>query len=123
LHRNGSHNSARLEHLIQFDGRREAQQDSGMPTAVAGRKILAGQADETAGRGGCGPHSQLPPDGISTQFPHRESRLGGAIRLSPVDLSLTNRKDAGESVAKIRASMIRTCASLRLGSVRYQFFL
>src|SRR6266704_2456985 len=78
LYRKGSDNSARLEHLILFDRRREAEHRDSMPPRSPGARPLAGQGTKPQAGGRWGHHHQLPPDGISTQLPHREPRSGGA---------------------------------------------
>src|SRR6266705_2502388 len=75
LYRKGSGDSTRLERLILLDRRREAEQRDSMPPRSPGGRPLAGQRTKPQAGAGGGHHHQLPPDGISTQLPHRESRL------------------------------------------------
>src|SRR6266508_5314207 len=64
-------NSARLEHLVPFDRRREAEQDDRLPPRSPDGRPLAGRRTKPqAGRVGL--HHQLPPDRYLNSIPSPE---------------------------------------------------
>src|SRR6266487_6824412 len=80
LYRKGSRNSARLEHLIPFDRRGEAEQGDRMPPQSADGRPPRRSADETPGSSGCGSHRQLPPDGYLNSIPAPGIEVSARLR-------------------------------------------